>query len=34
MSQPTILQTIVAHKRKEVAARHELVPVKLLESSL
>ena len=34
MSQPTILQTIVAHKRKEVAARRELVPVKLLESSL
>lgn len=34
MSQSTILQTIVAHKRKEVAARQELVPVKLLESSL
>ncbi|ALW86427.1 indole-3-glycerol phosphate synthase [Hymenobacter sedentarius] len=34
MSQPTILQTIVAHKRKEVATRRELVPVKLLESSL
>jgi indole-3-glycerol phosphate synthase len=34
MSQSTILQTIVAHKRKEVAARCELVPVKLLESSL
>ncbi|MBF9237969.1 indole-3-glycerol phosphate synthase TrpC [Hymenobacter sp. BT683] len=34
MSQPTILQTIVAHKRKEVAARRELVPIKLLESSL
>ncbi len=30
----TILQTITAHKRKEVAARRELVPVKLLESSL
>ncbi|MFD2720037.1 indole-3-glycerol phosphate synthase TrpC [Hymenobacter monticola] len=30
----TILDTIVAHKRKEVAARRELVPVKLLESSL
>ena len=34
MSQSTILDTIVAHKRKEVAARRELVPVKLLESSL
>ena len=34
MSQPTILDTIIAHKRKEVAARRELVPVKLLESSL
>ncbi|GAC1368015.1 MAG: indole-3-glycerol phosphate synthase TrpC [Hymenobacter sp.] len=34
MSQPTILHTIVAHKRQEVAARRELVPVKLLESSL
>jgi len=34
MSQPTILQTIIAHKRREVAARRELVPVKLLESSL
>ena len=34
MSQPTILQTIVAHKRKEVASRRELVPVKLLETSL
>ncbi|HEX8328191.1 MAG TPA: indole-3-glycerol phosphate synthase TrpC [Hymenobacter sp.] len=34
MSQPTILQTIIAHKRKEVATRRELVPVKLLESSL
>ncbi|SFP97325.1 indole-3-glycerol phosphate synthase TrpC [Hymenobacter arizonensis] len=34
MSQPTILQTIVAHKRKEVATRRELVPVKLLETSL
>ena len=30
----SILETIVAHKRKEVAARRELVPVKLLESSL
>ncbi|HEX8504703.1 MAG TPA: indole-3-glycerol phosphate synthase TrpC [Hymenobacter sp.] len=30
----TILQTIVAHKQKEVATRRELVPVKLLESSL
>jgi len=30
----TILETIVAHKRREVAARQELVPVKLLESSL
>ncbi|MBF9222341.1 indole-3-glycerol phosphate synthase TrpC [Hymenobacter ruricola] len=30
----TILQTIVAHKRKEVATRRELVPVKLLENSL
>ena len=30
----TILDTIVAHKRKEVAARRELVPVKLLETSL
>ena len=34
MSQPTILQTIVAHKRQEVAARRALVPVKLLETSL
>jgi len=34
MSQSTILDTIVAHKRKEVAARRELVPIKLLESSL
>ena len=34
MAQPTILQTIVAHKRKEVASRREMVPVKLLESSL
>ncbi|OGX88504.1 indole-3-glycerol phosphate synthase TrpC [Hymenobacter glacialis] len=34
MSQSTILETIVAHKRKEVSARQELVPVKLLESSL
>ncbi|GAA4355451.1 indole-3-glycerol phosphate synthase TrpC [Hymenobacter saemangeumensis] len=31
---PTILETIIAHKRQEVAARRELVPVKLLESSL
>lgn len=30
----TILDTIVAHKRKEIASRRELVPVKLLESSL
>ena len=30
----TILDTIVAHKRKEVAGRRELVPVKLLENSL
>ena len=30
----TILQTIVAHKRKEVATRRELVPTKLLETSL
>jgi indole-3-glycerol phosphate synthase len=30
----TILDTIVAHKRKEVATRRELVPVKLLETSL
>ncbi len=34
MSQPTILHQIVAHKRQEVATRRELVPVKLLESSL
>ena len=34
MSQATILDTIVAHKRKEVASRRELVPVKLLETSL
>jgi indole-3-glycerol phosphate synthase len=31
---PTILDTIVAHKRREVVARRELVPVKLLETSL
>ena len=31
---PTILDTIVAHKRQEVATRRELVPVKLLETSL
>jgi indole-3-glycerol phosphate synthase len=30
----TILDTIVAHKRQEIAARRELVPVKLLETSL
>ncbi|WP_310397957.1 indole-3-glycerol phosphate synthase TrpC [Hymenobacter sp.] len=30
----SILQTIVAHKRKEVASRRELVPTKLLETSL
>ena len=34
MPQPTILDTIIAHKRREVAARRELVPVKLLETSL
>ena len=34
MSQFTILDTIIAHKRKEVAARRELVPTKLLETSL
>jgi indole-3-glycerol phosphate synthase len=34
MSQATILDTIVAHKRQEVASRRELVPVKLLETSL
>ena len=34
MSQTTILDTIVAHKRQEIAARRELVPIKLLESSL
>ena len=34
MSQSTILDTIIAHKRKEVASRRELVPVKLLETSL
>ena len=34
MSQTTILDTIVAHKRQEIAARRELVPVKLLETSL
>ncbi|GAB3845585.1 indole-3-glycerol phosphate synthase TrpC [Hymenobacter terrigena] len=34
MSQSTILDTIVAHKRQEVASRRELVPVKLLETSL
>ncbi|GAB3571151.1 indole-3-glycerol phosphate synthase TrpC [Hymenobacter daeguensis] len=30
----TILDTIVAHKRQEVVRRRELVPVKLLETSL
>jgi indole-3-glycerol phosphate synthase len=30
----TILDTIVAHKRREIATRRELVPVKLLENSL
>ena len=30
----TILDTIIQHKRQEVAARRELVPVKLLEQSL
>ena len=30
----TILDTIIAHKRKEVASRRELVPFKLLETSL
>ena len=34
MSQSTILDTIIAHKRREVASRRELVPVKLLETSL
>jgi indole-3-glycerol phosphate synthase len=34
MSQATILQTIVAHKRREVAARRELVPVRMLATSL
>ena len=34
MSQATILDTIVAHKRKEIASRRELVPTKLLETSL
>ena len=34
MSQATILDTIVAHKRQEIATRRELVPVKLLETSL
>ena len=34
MSQATILDTIVAHKRQEIASRRELVPVKLLETSL
>lgn len=30
----TILDTIVAHKRQEIASRRELVPTKLLETSL
>jgi indole-3-glycerol phosphate synthase len=30
----TILDTIVSHKRQEIAQRRELVPVKLLETSL
>ena len=30
----TILDTIVAHKRQEIAQRRELVPIKLLETSL
>ena len=34
MSQATILDTIVAHKRQEISARRELVPTKLLETSL
>jgi indole-3-glycerol phosphate synthase len=33
MFQPTILHTIIAHKRREVAAQRELVPVKALEAS-
>jgi indole-3-glycerol phosphate synthase len=31
---PTILDSIIAHKRKEVAERQSLVPRKLLERSL
>ncbi|MBD2722712.1 indole-3-glycerol phosphate synthase TrpC [Hymenobacter armeniacus] len=34
MSQATILDTIVTHKRQEIASRRELVPTKLLETSL
>lgn len=34
MSQSTILDTIVAYKREEVARRRELVPLKLLETSM
>ncbi|RYU82464.1 indole-3-glycerol phosphate synthase TrpC [Hymenobacter persicinus] len=34
MSTPTILDTIIAHKRREVAERQSLVPAKLLEQSL
>lgn len=34
MSQSTILDTIIAHKRGEVAQRRELVPLKLLETSM
>ena len=34
MSQSTILDTIVAYKREEVARRRELVPPKLLETSM
>ncbi|UOQ96152.1 indole-3-glycerol phosphate synthase TrpC [Hymenobacter sp. 5317J-9] len=34
MSQATILDTIVAHKRQEIASRRELLPTKLLETSL
>ncbi|MCC2545299.1 indole-3-glycerol phosphate synthase TrpC [Hymenobacter sp. BT175] len=34
MNNPTILDQIVAHKRREVADRQDLVPTKLLERSL
>ena len=34
VSTPTILERIVAHKRREVAERRELRPVKFLETSL